>query len=249
MKQLSLLLALTFGFLVGHAQDKTTDVNVDEIIATYFENIGGAEKLSSLKNTRMEGKMTQMGMEFNGVVIQAAPNKQRIEVDVQGMQIVQAYDGETAWWINPFMGGTDPQPMPAEMAEEMTKQKFESELLNYKDKGHTLEYISDQEVDGVKCHELKLTKKDGTEEFYYFDPEYMIPIMQKAFVQNGPSKGQAAETYMSDYTEVNGLMFPMHIETRVGGVAQFVLSITKVEMDVELDDHIFALPEATDGKD
>lgn len=243
MKHIFLLCALSLGFFMGNAQNKAIeDITVDEIIEAYLENIGGKDNWKALTSMRMEGKMAQMGMEFPGVVMQVPPNKQRIEVNIQGQQMIQAYDGETAWWINPFMGGTDAQPMPAEMASEFTKEKFEDDFIDYAEKGHKVELLGEVEVDGVMTYEVKLTQKDGTEEFHYFDPEYMVPIMQKSIISEGQMKGQAVEVYMSDYEEHNGLMIPMYIESKLGGATQFSMTITKVELNPELDETLFAYP-------
>lgn len=246
MKHILLLCAMSLGFFIGHAQEKTADISADDIVSTYLENIGGVDNWKALTSVRMEAKMSQMGMEFPGVMIQAPPNKQRMEINIQGQQMVQAYDGETAWWINPFMGATDAQPMPDEMSEEFVKEKFESEFIDYKEKGHTIEYLGDVEVDGVMCHEVKLTKEDGTEEFHYFDPEYMIPIMQKSIISTGQMAGQAVETYLSDYEEVDGLIMPKSIESKMNGATQFALTVTKVELNVEVEDATFAYPKAAD---
>ena len=116
--------------ILGSIQAQT----VDEIIDNYFEIIGGKEKWENLKTMRTEAKMSMQGMEFDGSIFAKYPNKQRVNVNVNGTTIVQAYDGTTAWWINPFAGGTEAQEMPGDMAEGMTKQEFESPLLNYKDK-------------------------------------------------------------------------------------------------------------------
>ena len=243
MKHIFLLCALSLGFFMGNAQNKAVeDITADEIIATYLENIGGKDNWKALTSMRLEGKMAQMGMEFPGVVMQVPPNKQRIEINIQGQQMIQAYDGETAWWINPFMGGTDAQPMPDEMASEMTKEKFEDDFIDYAEKGHTVELLGQTEVDGVMTYELKLTKKDGTEEFHYFEPEYMVPIMQKTIVSEGQMKGQAVEVYMSDYEEHEGLMIPMYIESKMGGATQFSMTVTKVELNPELEETLFAYP-------
>ena len=249
MKHILLLCAMTLGFFIGHAQEKADGLTADQIISTYLDNIGGADNWKALTSIRMEAKMSQMGMEFPGVMIQAPPNKQRMEINIQGQEMVQAYDGETAWWINPFMGASDAQPMPAEMAEEFTKETFEDDFIDYAKKGHTAEYTGDQEVDGVTCHEVKLTKEDGTEEFHYFDPEYMVPIMQKTIISSGQMEGQAVETYLSDYEEVDGLMIPMFIESKVNGATQFALTVTKIELNPEVDATIFAYPKAGDNKE
>lgn len=247
MKHIFLLCALSLGFFMGNAQEKAvTDITADEIIEAYLENIGGKDNWKALTSMRMEAKMAQMGMEFPGVIMQMPPNKQRMEINIQGQEMIQAYDGETAWWINPFMGAADAQPMPAEMANEFTKEAFEDDFIDYADKGHMIELIGEAEVDGVMTYEVKLTKKDGTEEFHYFDPEYMVPIMQKTIVEEGQMAGQAVETYLSDYEEYEGLMIPMYIESKVGGATQFSLTVTKIELNLELDEAIFVYPKAAD---
>lgn len=215
---------------------------VEEVLASYFENIGGMEAWQELKSTKMVGKMNMQGMEFPGTIYAAQPNKQRVEVDVQGQKLVQAYDGETAWWINPFMGGEDPQKMPEEMAEQMTSQEFESDFINYLEKGHTAELDGTETVEGAEAFKVKLTKKDGDIIYYYFDTEYFVPIMMKQAVKEGPAKGQEAETYFSDYQEVDGMIFPFFMETKVNGQSFQKMTLESIELNVEVSDGLFAFP-------
>jgi outer membrane lipoprotein-sorting protein len=246
MKRIFFLCVLSFSFLAMQAQDAPS---VDEILNQYFENTGGKERWTSLNGMKMTGKMFGQGMEFPGILYMQRPNLQRIEIDIQGKQLIQAYDGETAWWINPFMGGEDPQPMPAEMAEEVTKEQFEDDFLNYADKGHTVEYVGTEEVEGAECHVLKLTKATGEVEFHLFDTEYMVPIMERTPIEEGPMKGQMAETSMSDYQEVDGLMLPHYIATKVNGQVVQAITIESIELDPEFDAALFAYPRAKEGEE
>lgn len=236
MKRILLLVLPVFAAFSLSAQ------SVEKVLDKYFTNTGGIEKWKNLKSTRMEGKMAMQGMEFPGTIYAKLPNMQRVEVSVQGMNIVQAYDGTTAWWINPFAGGTDPQPMPDEMAETMTSQEFESPFLNYQAKGHTVTYEGTGEVEGAEAQILKLVKKNGDVEYHYFDAEYFVPIMSKTPVKSGPAKGQFAETYLSDYQEVDGLLFPFFIETKMDGESQQKLTITSVKTNEEYPDERFVYP-------
>lgn len=214
----------------------------DEIINNYLENIGGAEKWLTLKSTKMTATMAMQGMEFPGTMFSAPPNKQRAEIDVQGQQIISAYDGETAWMINPLMGSADPQKLPDDQAEEMKKQEFESPFLDYKKKGHTAELEGKETVDGTETYKVKLTKKGGDIEYYYFDMEYFVPIMTQRPVASGPMKGQMASTYLSDYQEVDGLMMPFFIESKIGGQTLQKITITSVELNPEIETSMFDFP-------
>lgn len=216
--------------------------SVDDILAKYFENTGGLDKWKALKTTKMEGMMAMQGFEFPGTIYAKAPKFQRVNVNVQGQSIVQAYDGETAWWINPFAGSTEAQKMPDEMSEQMVNDEFESEFIDYKTKGHALELEGKETVEGADAFKVKLTKKNGDVEYYYFDTENYVPIMVKAVIKTGPTKGQFSETYMSDYQEVDGLMFPFFIETKLGGQSVQKITIKSIVTNETFEDKLFAFP-------
>ena len=102
---------------------------------------------------------------------------------------MEAFDGQTAWTINPFMGGTEPQKKSAEESTEAGKQMFEDDLMDFARKGHKASLEGTEEVDGVKAMVVKLTTKDGDDRFYYFDPE----TMEKYKVQVGDKEFTGAD--------------------------------------------------------
>jgi len=237
--QVLTLILCTFLFTtVAQAQ------SVDEIIDTYLENIGGADKWKEVKSMKVIGKSAMQGMEFPVERTAMRPNKFRMDINVMEKNIVQAYDGETAWSINPFQGGEKAQKADADMTKEFAKEDFEDAFIDYKDKGHTVTLEGKEEVDGTETFKIKMVKKDGSEIFYYFDMENMVPIMFKSFAEVGPQKGQAVETYVSDYQEVDGLYMPFSMEQKMGGQTFMQMTMEKVEFNAEIDEKIFAFPEA-----
>jgi outer membrane lipoprotein-sorting protein len=239
LKRFSLLLLAVFSLTAVQAQDMTAD----EVLDNYFEAVGGKEKIRAMQSRKMTATMSMQGMEFPGVIYEMAPNKQRVELDVQGQQIVMAYDGEDAWWIMPFQTGPDPQDMPADQAESMTKETFEPAFIDYADKGHSVELVGKEEVDGAEAYAIKLTKENGDVEIHYFDAEYFVPIMIKTEVDEGPMKGQFVEQYLSDYQEVDGFMIPFFLETKVAGQTGQQITIKSVEVDPEIEAAIFSRPQ------
>ncbi|MFN7118387.1 MAG: outer membrane lipoprotein-sorting protein [Saprospiraceae bacterium] len=236
LKKTFLLLVVLVCTIAAQAQ------TVDEIITKSLENTGGVEKWKALKSTKMEGTMAMQGFEFPGTVYAKAPKKQRVEVNVQGKNIVQAYDGTTPWWINPFAGSEDPQKMPDEMSEQMVNDEFESEFIDYKTKGHQVALEGKQTVEGTETFKVKLTKKNGDVEYYYFDTENYVPIMIQTVVKTGPAKGQLTETYLSDYQEVDGLVFPFFMETKMAGQSIQKMTIKSIKTNETYEDTLFAFP-------
>lgn len=237
MKKLLFLfiLALSFGSTVS-AQ------SVDDLLKKYYETAGGAEQWKSLKSTKTIGKANQMGMEFPFTMVQTRPNKQKLVVDIQGMQYVEAFDGKTAWTINPFVGGTTPTKKSDEESTEAAKQLFEDKLVNYAKKGHKVSLEGREEVEGVNTMVVKLSTAEGDDYFYYFDPENHVPIMVKSFATTGEMKGMAVEQYMSDYQAVNGLMMPHSMTTKVSGQVVASLTFTSIEFNVPVTDAEFSFP-------
>ncbi|MBK8502557.1 MAG: hypothetical protein IPL46_10265 [Saprospiraceae bacterium] len=224
---------------------------VDEIISNYLENTGGKDAWKSLNSMKMSGTSSMQGMEFPITIYSKRPNYEKLEVEVQGMQIVEAYDGTTAWSINPFQGNTTATKADEEMNKEAAKKTFEDELLDYAAKGHQVERLDDAEIEGAQTFQLKLTKKTGDEQIYYFDQENFVPIMIRVFANAGPMKGAAIETYLSDYEEVQELMIPHSIMQKVNGQTFMQATMKSIELNPEIDDQIFAfpaVPESTEEK-
>ncbi|MCU0449771.1 MAG: outer membrane lipoprotein-sorting protein [Bernardetiaceae bacterium] len=246
MKKLSFtlaILALVFTSQLAQAQ------TVDEILAKYFANIGGVEKWKAMKSSKMEGNLILVsmgGLELPMISYGKAPNKVKSTVDFQGMTVVAAaYDGTTAWnLMPPEAGGSgSPTPLPEEAAKEVILMaEIESEFIDYAAKGHTVVLEGSETIEGTDCFKIKVTKKNGKVLTYFFEKENYVPIMMRT-VMSDPMMGQAeTDTFMSDYKEVDGLMMPHAMEFKVKGQTIRKMVFTKVSVNVELADDIFAMP-------
>ena len=219
--------------------------NVDKVIAKYIEAIGGRKALDAIKSIRATGKLT-----FNGGAMEAAlsieskrPKRFRMDFTLQGMTGTQAYDGETGWFVMPFMGKTDPEKMSAEQVELMSDQAdMDGPLVDYKDKGYKVELIGKEEEEGSEVYKLKVTKEDGAVEYHYLDAEYFIPIKI-----TGKRKMMGAEieyeAAFGDYREVAGVLMVHSIENRGGPMGASTMVFDKIEPNVQLADSRFTMPE------
>lgn len=236
MKKFALLTIFMSLCLLFQAQ------TADEILSKYYENIGGTEAWKNLQSMKMSGTSSMQGMEFPITIYSKRPNLEKLEVEVQGMQIIQAFDGTTAWSVNPFQGSTEPTKADEEMTAESRKKKFEDELIDYAAKGHTIELLGTEEIDGTMTNKIKLTKSSGDEVIYFFDQEHHIPIVVRTFAGAGPMKGQAVDTYFSDYQPVGDIILPMAIEQKVNGATFMSGTMDNIELNVEMDDQLFKFP-------
>jgi len=235
---LNVLVCIAITCTAVHAQ------NIDEIISKYHENMGGLDKLKAKKAVKFLGKMpTPMG-DFSMVIYKKAPNLSRTEVDIQGQSMVQAFDGETAWMINPMMGSTEPQKLEGEMAKSIIDQaEFEDPFIDYVAKGNDVTLEGSDTIGGVECYKIKLVvNKDNEEDeniqIYYLDKELYMPLLVKNWVND-----MEINTYLSDYREVEGgLIMAFKIEVEMMGQPPQIISIDSVDVNVEMDDGLFKFP-------
>jgi len=226
MKKMTQLFGiLMLAFLMTTAVQAQDAVTLDEILENYFENIGGEENWKKITSMKMTGSSSMQGLD---------------------VAVSKAFDGETAWMINPFAGGEEPTKLDEEQSKQFKKQKFQDEFIDYAGKGHTVELDGTEEVDGTETYKIKMTKKEGDVVFYFFDTENFVPIMVRGFVDAGPAKGQATETFMSDYQEVDGLMIAHTTEQKVGGATAFSFTADEIELNAEdMKAKTFAFPSET----
>jgi len=244
MKLKALLLAflLLFTALPTLAQDMT----VDEVIAQYIDARGGAEAWEAVETIRMKGLSSfPNGMEAPFTIEFKRPDKIRIENEIQGMTGIQAYDGESGWRVMPFMGKTEPEPIPeGELAMLEEQADLDGPLFDYAEKGHEVELLGKEDLEGTEAYKLKLTRADDTVVYIYLDAEYFLELRsesQREIPQMGGEVNMIVES--GDYKEVGGLVFPHNFKQSVeGSPAAANISIEEVELNPELDDSRFAMP-------
>ena len=215
--------------------------DLDEILDNHFETIG-QKHLLNVKSLQATGKAVQMGMEFPFTMMTKRPDKLKLIIEVQGSEIIQAYDGETVWAINPMTGSADPLDVTGPEADGLIESSdIDGQLWKYKEKGHQLELEGTEEVEGTEAFVLKLTKKNENIDYYYLDQEsYLILKIKSKTIMNGSEV--EAESLLSNYQEVEGYLMPFTNEQRYGGQTALTIMMDEVKINVELDDTIFSKP-------
>ncbi len=242
-KSILSVLVLFFCFFIVKSQ------TVDEILGNYYKSIGGVEKLKKHNTTKAYGKTPTPQGDFSFIFYQKRPNKIKIMVDIMGKQLIpQAYDGKTAWMLNPFAGDAA-QKLPDDMARQIINDAdIEDPFIDYASKGHEVVLEGTEEIQGIQCFKLKLIKNKGVQDkettmYYFLDKTTYLPIMVRSNAKMGNQPEQVTETYFTDYQEVgNGLLMPFAIETKVSGQVINSLIFTKILINEDIPDDEFKFP-------
>ncbi len=243
MRQLFRLLGFALLLHAGLLEALT----VDEIVARHVEARGGAERMKSIQSLRVTGKVLFGGGDFS---IEAAwaravarPGLLRDEVTLQGLTAVEAWDGKDAWSVQPFGGRRDPERSAAEEARARSQDAdFEGPLVGWREKGHRVEYLGTEDVDGTPAHKLRVTLKDGDVVTIYLDPDLFLVIREtrKRMVRGTE---QLQESDFGSYEPVAGVLFPFSIESGPPNrPRQAKLTIERAEPNVAVDPALFRFP-------
>ncbi|MCB8995648.1 MAG: hypothetical protein H6538_08570 [Bacteroidales bacterium] len=205
--------------------------------ATGQKNILDAEAII------INGTISQMGMEMPFIITQKSPDKVRFESSFQNMEIVQAFNGEKGWSINPMVG-----PDPIEMGKSEVKNlkamsEKEGRLYNWKKKKYKLSFEGTEEGDSVPLYKVKVITPLGDEETYFINSKtnLVYKVDAKTTVQGNQIE---ATRYLSDYHDINGFMVPFTMETEMMGQSMGTLNFTSYEIKKasDIQDSIFEMP-------
>ena len=218
---------------------------VDDIIAKNTAAKGGAAKLKAVTSMRITGKITiGPGIEAPFVLEMQRTGGMRMDITVQGMVLSQGYDGTKAWLLNPLQGSKVPQEMSADDTKLAAEQAdIDGPLIDYKAKGHTVELLGKEKVEGSDAFKVKLTKKGGDVRTYYIDAEHFLEIKEES---KRTTRGTEVEgdTIYGDYKEVAGMMFPHSIDGgQKGNPARQKIVVEKIEVNPPLDPSRFKMPD------
>jgi len=247
MKKITLLLLAICASLTINAQ------TADEILSTYFENIGGLENLNKVEGIKMTAKVNAQGMEIPVEIVNLSDGKQYLKFNLQGKEMTQmAFDGEIMWSTNFQTQKAEKSDAEATANMALESNDFPNAFIDYKEKGYTVELLGKETIDGAEAFKIKLIKEpvtiDGKKEdnvsFYYFETENYVPIVIHSEVKSGQAKGMTSEVKMSDYQEIDGLYFPFSMTQGIKGQpGGQTISINKIELNPTIDDSVFKFPE------
>jgi outer membrane lipoprotein-sorting protein len=242
-KLVNVILCLPLAAIGLLAQE--SELTVDQIVDKHVQALGGADKLKAIKSMQASGNASLMGGQIEAPITLAMkrPSKIRMEMSVQGKLFVRAYDGETAWTINPFAGGDDPQRLADNEAKDVRDNSdMDGALVDYKAKGSKVELLGKEDVEGTPAYKLKITKKSGNTETDYLNAKTYLPIKTVAKVTQMGEEIEV-ESYPSNFKQVNGVLIPHSIEQKTGGKTLMSMTIEKIEANPPLDDSQFKFPE------
>lgn len=234
LKLFSLFVATAFSFTAIKAQ------TADEIVSKHIEAIGGADNWKKVNSIIMTGTMNAQGMNLDVTTTVLHNKGSRQDINAMGMNNYIILTPNNGWSFFPIRGQQAPEALTAEDVKEgQNSLDAQGGFVDYKTKGHTVELIGKEDVDGTECFKLKLSLKGGTSETYFIDPKtfYIVKVVS---VKKANGQEMELPSTMSNYQKLpEGIVVAMSVSVPFGPGVNFDFNISKVEVNKAIDESLF----------
>ena len=238
-----LIFTVALVLLMGAAVNAgAQDVKV--ILNKMIDAQGGRKALEAISDMTISGSldMIQMGMSGNITIYQKYPDKMRIDVEVMGIMITQAFDGEKAWMTNPQSGTVE--DMPDLLAKNLKRQAFGPRALLEPEKyGISYAFKGKEKVNDKECLVLEQSSKDGFKATLYIDPATYLIYKTKfrGIDMTGTGAEVDSESISEDYKNEGGQIMSHKTSTFQNGVLAMNISYVKITVNSKLEDALFKM--------
>jgi len=232
MKKLFLITTCLLATLILNAQ------SLEDIVKN-FSIANKYDQLKDKKTIKIIATISLQGQEMPLEIWMKKPNKIRSVAKAQGQDVIEVFDGEKGYKVNPMTGSSAPVEMSAEEVKRTLRNNtFENTLENDLKAGQLM-LLGEDAVNGKPVYKIKDVIDQGTVSNIFIDKATWLPAKQTIEITQG-GMPMTIETYPSDYTEIDGIIMPMKTTTSVNGM-EMVITFTKVEVDIPIEDSIFTL--------
>ena len=216
------------------------DPSAEQIADKHLEAIGG-KKWREVKTLKVTGTYEAFSQSHPFTIYRQTPNLYRFEHRMLQADIVRAFDGTSAWWVNPMWRQMEPGPIPEPQNRVTLRESvLASPLMDWRSQGHTLTLLGKSDVEGEDHYQLEIQFKDGGKEVWFINAEtFLKTLVQGETYEYG--RPMPLDEFYGEYQEVDGLMVPFYIEQE-WHTRHRVFTLEKVEVNPTVDGSIFKMP-------
>jgi outer membrane lipoprotein-sorting protein len=209
---------------------------------------GGLEAWQAVSTLALAGTLYS-GKQDNAtlpiVVKLKRPNKSRLEIDVQGHRMVQAFDGKNGWKMRRFQGQDIVAPYgPDDLASAHAWERVASPpLIDHAREVMRVKLDGTEAVDGAPAYRLTLVRSDRSEQHVWVDAKSFLDVMYDDNLRRDNGEVLTIATHYRDYRTVDGVKVPTSIEVVAGGAQGSRKMVFKdVAINPSLADAVFSRP-------
>lgn len=206
----------------------------EDIVAKHIKAHGGQAKWEAVKSMKISGQFTSFSTTEKFETYKVRPNFYYSDFYLGQFPVIEGTDGKVFWTIDPWQDILYPREINAnEENVFLQKAEFCTPFFDYEKNGSKVEYIGEEDVDGIPTFKLKLTRSNGNEELWYLNQEtYLEYKLESQWIDFMRPYNQS--TFFDDFRSVEGLILPFYFE-REFIHRHRVTEIESIELNVDFD--------------
>lgn len=205
----------------------------EDIIRKYIQAIGGADNIMKVQDKTVMMQAKIQNYDISAVIYQKAPDKMLQKFTFAGMDQVIVYDGEKAFQKS-MMGEEE---LTGDNLEMMQFEAGLHNILRLSDLGVTIENKGLDKAGGKDAWKIEIKMKGGAVIRHFYDKETGLRLREERTVDS-PQGKITQSTDLSDYKEVNGVLYPHLMKQNAGGMT-LELKITAIQVNAGIADSVF----------
>jgi hypothetical protein len=228
-------------------ETKSTPLSVklptaQEVFAKYVQALGGKEANEKIKTRLVKGtiELTPVGIKGTVESYMSAPDKSYTKSNLQGVgEIIEGFDGTTAWSLNPIQGNRDKD------GEELLQTKLINNFYretNLNKLYPKMEVKGTEKVGDKETYVVVATPNGLAPETFYFDVKSGLLVRADSIIVT-PEGKMPAKTFYEDVREVDGIKLPYKIRV-VLPQFEIVTNITEIKHGITIEGSKFTKPKA-----
>ncbi len=236
---------ILFAWLAGPALVLAGDEALpkgEDILDNYVKATGGKAVYLKLHNRVSKGniEIPAMGLKMSLTLYEAAPNKNYVVTESGSLgKTVQGTNGEVVWQTSMMMG---PQVIEGKKRAAGLREALFQGDVEWRKNYDKAECVGIATVDEKTCYKIVMTPKESDPETRYYDKESGLCIKIES-IHPSEMGDIPIETFLSDYKQVGGILFPHKMkQVLLGGVQTMVITFDSIEHNVDIPADRFDLP-------
>ncbi len=215
---------------------------VQEVLSKYVQAIGGRAANEKIKTRMIKGTVELAPMGIKGTVesYSSAPGKSYTKSNLQGIgEIVEGFDGTTAWSMNPLQGNRTKD------GEELLQTKLINNFyreINLEKLYPKMEVKGTEKVGDKETYVVVATPNGLAPETFYFDVKSGLLVRADSTLVS-PEGKMPAKTFYEDVREIDGVKMPYKVRV-VLPQFEIVTNVTEIKHGVTIEDGKFIKPKA-----
>ena len=236
-----------FPVVLGLASCGRAPDTVDEVVERNTRAMGGRQAIEAVHSVAIDLHIVDPGFAVDGSYRAARPGKMRIDVKAEGRHVfTEAFDGHRGWqWKGEGTATIEESAKStAAMRHGVQLPGHLYGLHELRQRGHRIDLIGREKINGVDYYALRLTLNDGYVTTLYVDPKSWLITHRRdvraLHVDIDPTP-TTIEQRMSDFRQVAGVWFAFantETDLKTGKVLE-TTTIREITVNPKIDQAIF----------